>query len=263
MDALAALARPYQEAFLFAFVRLAAMLTAAPLLGSRSIPVMHRAGLALLLAVVLVPVSGPAAPKADNVVALVLGLIGEALVGTAIGVIAGLAIAAVQGAGETLGFQMGLGLGAVYDPAMGQNAAVVTRLFDVLGMMLFLAVDGHHVMVSAVAASFHRLQPGAVFGGAAVAGGVVALGSKVIRSALEVAAPLVGVLFVVNVVLALLARVAPHLNVFAVGIPLAVGVGLVGLVETMPHALAVTGRLLGEIGGDVHRLITGATHGLR
>jgi flagellar biosynthetic protein FliR len=263
MDELVALALPYREGFLLVFVRLAAMLTTAPLLSHRSVPVTHRAGLALLLALVLVPVIGRTTPVSDNLAALVVALFGEALIGGAIGFVAGLAIASVQSAGEVLGFQMGLGLGAVYDPAMGQQATVITRLFDVLGLMLFLALDGHHIMVSAVAASFHRLRPGAAMASAGLASGVVVLGGKVLRSALEVAAPLVGVLFVVNVVLALLARVAPHLNIFAVGIPLAVAVGLFGLVETLPHALAVSGRLLGELGGDVHRLITGGVHGLR
>lgn len=263
MEALTALALPYREGFLFVFVRLAAMLTTAPLLSHRSVPVTHRAGLALLLALVLVPVIGNATPVVDNLVALVFALAGEALIGAAIGVVAGFVIAAVQSAGEVLGFQMGLGLGAIYDATMGQQVTVVTRLFDVLGLMLFLALDGHHVMVSAVAASFHRLRPGAAMAGAALGGGVVVLGGKVIRSALEVAAPLVGVMFVVNVVLVLLSRVAPHLNIFAVGIPLAVAAGLFGLVETLPHVLAVSGRLLGELGGDVHGLITGGIHGLR
>ncbi len=146
---------------------------------------------------------------------------------------------------------------------MGHQATVVTRLFDVLGLMLFLALNGHHVMVAAVAASLERLQPGAAMAALGRASDLALLGGKVLRSALEVAAPLVGVLFVVNVVLAILTRVAPHLNIFAVGIPLAVAVGLFGIVETLPHVLAVTGRLLGELGGDLRGLVTGAGHALR
>jgi len=209
------------------------------------------------------PRSVRATPTATNLVTLALALAAEALVGGAIGFVAGLVIAAVQGAGEVIGLQMGLGLGGVYDAAMGRDATVVTRLLDVLGLMLLLAMNGHHVMVAAVAASFQRLQPGLALAGVGLVGDLALLGGKVLRSALEVSAPLVGILFVANVVLALLARVAPHLNIFAVGIPLAIGVGLVGLVETLPHVLSVVARLVGELGGDLHGLITGAGHGLR
>src|SRR5439155_23165340 len=95
------------------------------------------------------------------------------------------------------------------------------------------------------------------------ANGQELLGGKVLRSALEVAVPLVGVVFVVNVVLAILTRGATPLNIFAVGIPLAVAVGLFGIVETLPRVLAVSGRLLGELGGDLRGLVTGAGHALR
>ena len=263
MDAFVALGIPYRESFLLVFVRMAAMLTTAPLLGHRSLPVAHRTGLALLLALVLAPVASHVTPIASDLFSLALALAAEGMVGGAIGFVAGLAIAAVQSAGEVIGLQMGLGLGGIYDAAMGHQATVVTRLFDVLGLMLLLALNGHHVMVAAAAASFERLQPGAAMAALGRASDLALLGGKVLRSALEVAAPLVGVLFVVNVVLAILTRVAPHLNIFAVGIPLAVAVGLFGIVETLPHVLAVSGRLLGELGGDLRGLVTGAGHALR
>jgi flagellar biosynthetic protein FliR len=261
MTDLVALAAPYRETFLLVLLRVTGMLLAAPVLGHRSIPVPHRVGLSVLLALVLTPVLGPASRHGFDALALAIAAAGEVLVGVTIGFVASLTVWAVQAAGELVGFQMGLGISTVYDPATGDQVTTFTRFIEVQALLLFLAVNGHHLAIQAVAGSFTRLAPGAVVAPAGIGAGVVVLGGKLFRSGLELAAPLVGVLFVINVVLALLARVAPQMNVFAVGAPLTIAAGLYGLVETFPYLFGVVGRLIGELGADLHTVFGGAARG--
>jgi flagellar biosynthesis protein FliR len=259
---LAALAAPYRETFFLVFVRMGAMLSIAPVLGHRSIPLVYRAGLAAFLALVLTPVLAPAPGGAHHdAFGLLLAVSGEVLVGVAIGFVASLVIAAVRSATEIVGFQMGLGLGAVFDPVMGQPATALTRFQETVALLVFLSVWGHHAVIQVAAASFHRIPPGVFPALAPIGAGALTLGGKLLRSGLELAAPLIGLLFVVNVVMALLARVAPQMNVFAVGVPLAVGVGIVGLVETAPYFFGIVARLASEVGRDVTTLLVGAARG--
>jgi flagellar biosynthetic protein FliR len=262
MNELIALVAQYRETFLFVLFRFGGMMAFAPVLGHRGIPVVHRAGLAVLLAAVLTPVLGPSTP-ADDPVRLGLAVAGELVVGLAIGFVAQLVTTAVVMAGELIGFQMGLGIAAIYDPTMGQQMTVLARFMELVALLLFVSVNGHHVLLQAVAASFQRVRPGAVLAQQVTSGGVVSLGGKLFRAGLEVAAPVVAMLFVANVGLAIVARVSPQMNIFLLGVPLTIGLGLFGLVETFPRVgLLMTAQIDGMT-RDIAVLFGGAVHGLR
>jgi flagellar biosynthetic protein FliR len=262
MSELAALTSRHLETFLLAFFRLSGLLLVAPVLGHRSVPVPHRAGLAALTALLVAPLLAPPAGGRDrDALALALAVGGELLVGAAIGLVAALVVGAVQVAGELVGHQMGLGIAALFDPAAGGQMTVVTRFQDHLALLLILALNGHHLLLQAVAASFQRIPPGGVGLTGALPATVVGLGGKLFRSGLELAAPVVGVLVVVNLVLALLTRVAPHANIFAVGLPVTVAAGLAGLVETFPYFAAVLARLTAGLAADLTLVLQGAARG--
>lgn len=264
MTELLALATSYRETFLLVFARLGGVLAVAPVLGHRSVPTPHRAALAALLALVLTPLFGTAAGggRGRDGLALILAVAGEVFVGLVIGFVATLVVAAVQMAGEVVGFQMGFSIASVFDPGMGQQVTVLTRMQELLALLLFLSVNAHHALLQTVAASFQRIQPGGFSIQPGVAAGVVALGGKLFRSGLELAAPLVGILFVVNVAMALLARVAPQMNVFALSLPLTIAVGIFGVVETSPYFFGVVARLFRELGGDLSAVLVGAFRGV-
>lgn len=261
MTDLLALGAPYRETFLLLLVRLGGLMVSAPVLGHRAIPLPHRAGLALLLALVVTPAVTPV-PAATGPLALALAVAGELLAGLAIGFVASLVLAAVHGAAEVVAIQMGLGVAATYDPSLGQQSTPLARLEEYLALLLLLATNGHHVLIQAVAASFRRLEPGALALATVHPGVLAGLGGKVFRASLELAAPVIGVLFVVNFALGLLTRVAPQMNVFSVGLPVAVAAGFVALLETVPYGIAVVTRLLGELGTDLSTVLAGAGRGL-
>jgi flagellar biosynthetic protein FliR len=260
---LVALSTRHLEAFLLAFFRLGGVLAVAPVFGHRSVPVAHRAGLAALVALVVAPLlAGPPAAGDRDALGLLLAVGGELLLGAALGAVASLLLAAVEVAGELIGSQMGLGLGALYDPSLGTQATVVTRTLDLLALLLLLTFDGHHLVLQAVVGSFQRLPPGSLGPGAA-APGVLALGGRVVRSGLELAAPVVGILLVVNLTLALLTRVAPQANLFVIGLPITMGIGLFCLVQTLPYVGHLVGRLTAGLAADLTLVLEGAGRGVR
>lgn len=260
MEGLLALAAGYRTTFLLVFFRIGAMVAVAPILGHQSVPVAHRAGLAVLLSLLITPVVRPAPVDGGDGLGLALAIGGEILVGVVIGAVAALVVAAVQVGGELVGFQMGLGIGAVYDPTLGGQATVFTRFQEMLALLLFLALDGHHALLAAVAASFQRVQPGTTLAAQPLAAGMAALGAKVVRAGLELSAPLVGVLFVVNAVMGLLARVSPQMNVFSLVQPVAMGAALVAAVAVLPSTLTSIAGLYAGVPADIAALF-GASGG--
>ncbi len=262
MDAFVGLFAAYRTTFLLVFFRVGAMFAVAPVFGHRSLPMPHRAGLAVMLAMVLTPIVKTAPVGGGDGLGLILAIAGEILIGIAIGTVAALVISAVQVGGELVGFQMGLGIAAVFDPALGSQAGVFTRVQEMLALLLFLAVDGHHMLLAAVAGSLQRVPPGVAFSAQPVAAGLTMLGSKVVRAGLELSAPLVGVLFVVNAVMGLLARVSPQMNVFMLVTPVAMGAALVAAVGVLPTTLTAIARLYADVPGDIVALL-GGTGGVR
>jgi flagellar biosynthetic protein FliR len=258
MESLLALAIGYRTTFLLVFFRIGAMVAVAPILGHRTVPVAHRAGIAVLLSLLITPVVAQAPVDGGDGLGLGLAIAGEILIGIVIGAIASLVVAAVQVGGELVGFQMGLGIGAVYDPALGGQITVFTRFQEMLALLLFLAVDGHHMLLAAVAGSFQRVQPGTMLAAGSLAASMATVGAKVVRTGLELSAPLVGVLFVVNAVMGLLARVSPQMNVFALVQPVAMGAALVAAVAVMPSTLLTIARLYAGVPGDIAALFGGA-----
>ena len=258
MEGLLALAAGYRTTFLLVFFRVGAMTAVAPILGHRSVPVAHRAGLALLLSLLITPVVGQAPVDGGDGLGLGLAIASEILIGIVIGAVAALVLAAVQVGGELVGFQMGLGIGAVYDPTLGGEATVFARFQEMLALLLFLAVDGHHALLAAVAGSFQRVQPGTMIAAAPLAVGMATLGAKVVRAGLELSAPLVGVLFVVNAVMGLLARVSPQMNVFSLVQPVAMGAALVAAVAVLPSTLTSIAHLYANVPADLAAVFGGA-----
>jgi flagellar biosynthetic protein FliR len=263
MAELTALLARNLDGFLLVFFRIGAMLAWTPVLGHRSIPVSHRAGLALLLAGIVTPVLPPRPPAAErDALGWVLAVAGEVFVGLMIAFVAQLLLAAVEMAGELIGFEMGLSIAAVFDPVQGDQETIVSRFLSTVALLVFLTVNGHHLLIRAVVVSFQRIAPGGALDLAA-AGGAVSLGAKLLASGTALAAPLIAVLLIVNVALALVGRVAPQANVFILGLPLSIGIGVLGLYEMLPSFAQGFGRLVLEMPVDLDALLLGGAHGLR
>jgi flagellar biosynthetic protein FliR len=158
----------------------------------------------------------------------------QLVIGLSLGFAVRLVFAAVEFAGEIIGLQMGLNFAGFFDPLSASTATATSRFFGTMVTWLFIVINGHLLVIAALAQSFvafpvgpepfaflHRMQPHL-------------WGSEIFATGLWIALPLVTMLLFVNLVLGTISRVAPQINVFAIGFPVTLGVGLLGLVLTLP-----------------------------
>ncbi|HEU4620519.1 MAG TPA: flagellar biosynthetic protein FliR [Gammaproteobacteria bacterium] len=249
-DLVAAVAR-----VLWPLARIAAMLAAAPLFGARTVPVRLRAALGFALAIVAAPlVPAPAGIEPFSPEGAVV-LLREAAIGAGLGFLLQMAFGAVAMAGEIVAFGMGLSFASIVDPERGVGAPLVGQYFVVLATLLFLALDGHLALISLLVESFRSLPPAAT---GLTSGGFLELagwGARMFEAAVLVALPAAAALLVASLSIGLIARSAPQLNVFAVGFPLTLMLGIVALAVGLPALAPQFERLLEAALGEARTLI--------
>ena len=224
-------------ALFWPLVRVLALFSVAPVLSHRAIPARIKVALAVGIALVLLP-NVPAPPLTDVLSASGLALLAQNIaIGVIIGFTVRIVFAALELAGEVIGLQTGLSFAGFFNPAMGVAQTATSSFMSLLALLMFVAIDGHLMLIHALAESF-RLFP--------LAGGefptsfdrVARLGGNVFAIGLTIALPFITVMMLVNIVLGVLARVAPQLNIFAVGFPLTILVGLGTLFVLLPYVEA-------------------------
>lgn len=216
------------------FLRTLALFTAAPVFSSRAIPIRAKVALAFFVALAMqaslpdMPVVGFNDPQ---VLAVVIQQVG---VGLAIGFAVRVVFTAVELAGEVVGFQMGLNFAAFFDPAIGAQSSAVARFFGQMTSLLFLVMNGHLMVLIAVNKSFRAFPIDQNFLQSLAQMKLQRLGADLFASALWIALPMVGMLMFANLALGIVSRVAPQMNIFAVGFPITLVVGLIGIAVTLP-----------------------------
>ena len=243
---------------LWPFLRFLALLIAAPLVGARGVPMRLRVLVALTLTAALVPVL-PAAPAVEVLSAAGLGTAATQIgIGLAAGFAARIAIEGLVLAGQVTGLSMGLGFATLVDPNGGPGVPVLGQLYMLVGGALALAGDVHLLLIELLAASLHSAPPGvSVFGPGALEvliGGAGAL----FGAALVLALPALIALTLAHIGVAVMARSAPALNLFAVGFPLTLSLGLAAVLLSLP----ALGNALARLFADSLARLTGAVLGL-
>lgn len=212
--------------FLWPFVRITAFLMASPLLGHSSVPNQAKIGLAVLITVVLGP-NLPPMPDTPLVSWVSLGIMVEQmLIGIAIGLTMQVMFAVVQAAGEFIGLQMGLAFATFFDPSSGTQTMVLSRLLYMITLLMFLAFNGHLIVIEIIATTFITLPIGMGGFNAGAFELLVRFGGTIFAAGMLLALPLVGALLIINLSMGILNRSAPQLTVFNIGFPASLTVGL-------------------------------------
>ena len=216
------------------FLRILAVFASAPIFSSRSVPMRTRVALAMLIAICAQAglqdqvVVGLTDPQALTTV------FQQVVVGVAIGLAVRIVFASVELAGEVIGLQMGLNYAGFFDPSTNSQTSAVGRFFGNTTMLLFVVLNGHLMLLQAVVASFETFP----VGGAALESinrmRLHELGAVVFRYGLWIALPMIGMLLFINIVLGFISRIAPQMNAFAIGFPLTLSAGLIGIAMTLP-----------------------------
>lgn len=227
--------------FLVVLARVGGLVTFAPFWAHRAAPAKVRVVLAAVLAIVLTPAVMPKiATPPSEVIALTLVLMGEIVIGMALGFVGRLVFAALEVAAHFVGAQMGFSLAGTIDPSTQAQTAAFGIAAQMLGLVVLLAADGHHWFLAATVKSFGSTAPGTFVLTAQLAEVFVRLSADAIAVGVSLAAPAIIVLMVVEFALEFFGRTAPGFQMFILGFPIKIGVGLWLLGASayfMPNAL--------------------------
>ncbi|MER3522581.1 MAG: flagellar biosynthetic protein FliR [Ignavibacteria bacterium] len=242
--------------FLMIFVRVMALVVVAPMIGHMAVPIQVKVAIGLFVAFVMYPLaSHEAAVVHTELIPLVLAVFKEAAVGLLIGFAAGLLFAGVRFAGELIAIDAGLSLAALFDPESHAHASVISESLYLLMLMVFVMVDGHHVLLEALQLSYVSVPMGSVALNGELAEHLLKMVGMVFVVAVKLAAPVMVAMFLINVALSILARVMPQMNLFAVLFPLKVGVGLLVLTTALPLLVFVFKKLLAGFEESLFELV--------
>lgn len=235
LDALLAL-------FLFPFVRILAWLSFDPLMGNKAAPATARVGLAFVLTVAIAPVV-PAPPAVSLVSADgMLILLQQIAIGAALGFALRIVFAVVEYAGQLMALQMGLSFATLFDPINGAQTPVLAQFLVLTTALLLFAFNGHHLVIAALAQTFHDIPVGASLSAQGFAA-LVHWGGTLFSAGLHIALPVTAALLATNLAIGMMTRAAPQLNIFAIGFPLTLGGGFFVLYLTLTYLPATIERL--------------------
>jgi len=216
------------------FLRVLAVFTAAPIFSSRAFPLRLRIGLSLFIAY-----AAQASLQNQAVISITspdaVGVVVEQVgIGLAIGFTVRVVFAAFELAGEVVGFQMGLNFASFFDPSLNTQSSAVARFFGQMASLLFVVMNGHLLVLMAVIKSFDAFPVDQNFLNALKQMKIYELGTDLFASGLWIALPMIGMLMFVNLALGIVSRVAPQMNIYAIGFPITLAVGLIGITATLP-----------------------------
>jgi flagellar biosynthetic protein FliR len=211
--------------YIWPFVRIGAFLMVMPVIGGSFVPVRVRLLLAVTLTIVIAPVVPTAATEEVLSLAGLVMMVQEIAIGVAMGFLVQLVFDAIALGGQVIGMSMGLGFAVFLDRARGVSIPVLGQLFLMLGMLVFLATDGHLAMIQLLAESFRAWPISSGGLTLPVLGELLTWTSQLFVFALRIALPAITALLVVNLSFGVMSRAAPTLNLFAVGFPVAMLLG--------------------------------------
>lgn len=225
------LSAEYVTRYVLALVRVLGAISLNPLLGSARVPVQARIGLGLFTTLLLFP---PGSPSTTPVTLGPAQIAGELLMGLLAGFTVALLFAAVQFGAALININLGFGFGAVLDPAMELGNSGLERFFSVLALLIFVQTNGHHLFLAGLHSLFELVDVGAVTLAPSTPERLAVLSAGMFAAAVKMALPVLAALILADLGMAILSRVAPQFNLFALGLPAKIAIGLAALIASLP-----------------------------
>ena len=231
------------ESWLWPFFRVAGLMMSAPVIGTRSVPVKVRLVIAIAVSLVLIPVVPPYAYIDPFTLPGVLVSIQQVIIGVAMGFAVRVVFIVLELAGQMIGQLMGLMMASMVDPTNGSQVPMIGQFYLLLATLLFLSVDGHLIMIGALAESFILLPISTSGVSRSAVWTLLGWTSTILSTSVLIALPAIASLLIVNISFGVMTRSAPQLNIFAVGFPIMIILGILIILVTLdgfvPHMLAL------------------------
>ncbi|HCB93496.1 MAG TPA: flagellar type III secretion system protein FliR [Selenomonas sp.] len=222
--------------FLLLLTRVSGIFIISPFFGSMNIPVTIRAAIAFSFSIVIFPVVDGLGIVEAPASALMYGIavLGELFIGWLIGFIAFMAFSAINMAGKVMDMQVGFAIVNVMDPTSGQQVPLIGSFLYNLGLIVFLVTNGHHMIITALMESFRTIPLVGIQPDSTITAFVGSLMTSMFMTGMKIAMPVTFSILLTNVGLGILARTMPQLNIFVVGIPMQLMIGMTMLSMLLP-----------------------------
>lgn len=243
------------QIFMLVFIRIASVFMTAPLLASRNVPFITKVGFAFLVSFILYPILDHTLVMPHQALSYGLLIVNQIIVGVIIGYASYMIFSAIQLSGQIIDLQMGFGIVNVLDPMSNTQVSIIGQFQFILGVLIFLSINGHHVLFQAMTDSFRIIPMDKVGITAETANKLADLFFNMIVIAFKIAGPATLALFLTNVTLGFIARTIPQMNVFLVGLPLNILVGLAAVMVSLPIIVNMFNTLLSGMWNDIYYLM--------
>jgi flagellar biosynthetic protein FliR len=229
-----------------------AILMSIPIFDSRGIPFFFKFALAFATAIVLFPLLKlDVIPVTSDLFTFGISVAGEIFLGLAIGFSVKLIFAGIQLAGQLAGYQMGLAIANVMDPATSEQVPLLAQFNNLIGLLVFLSINAHYWFIKALTESFRLVPPLTVNFGNSLMEQFIRLSGNMFVIALQVGAPVIAAMLLTSVAFGLIARTVPQMNVFIVAMPLKIGVGLLFIGFGLPYFSAFLKNIFSDLGQNI------------
>lgn len=222
--------------FLLILFRVSGLFLAAPILSMRSMPQLTKIGLSFAIAFILFPFHSSGFVVPENLIQFSVMGIQEVIIGLLLGFASNLLFVAIQMSGEYVSVQMGMSMSSVLDPISGTQVPTLGQVYFYFALLIFLGVNAHHSLILGINHSFDVVPLGQFMtSSGAMAERFILLGSEMFIMALIVCLPVMGTMIVTEIALGYMAKVMPQMNIFMIGLPLKIGVGMIALAFSLPY----------------------------
>lgn len=241
--------------FMLVFVRVLAFFTTVPLFSYRTIPNTFKIGFVFFLTYIIFYTIDLSTVDIEGL--YVILIIKEAIIGLLLGLIAYIIVSTIQIAGGFIDFQMGFAIANVIDPQTGAQSPLTGQYFYIIALLFLLSVNGHHLLIDGMFYSYELIPVDAFipFRDGALAEYIIQTFNTMFIVAFQIAIPIVGCLFLVDVALGIIARTVPQLNVFVVGLPIKIFVSFVVILFFLTFYMVLVKSLFGTMFETIRGLI--------
>jgi flagellar biosynthetic protein FliR len=242
--------------FVMILLRVGSVIVTAPLVGDQAVPPEIKIGLSFFTAYVLYPMVSHGTPSMDiHFGMLLLYALKEVFLGVLLGFLLGIIFTGFRYAGELISYTMGISMANIFDPESSAQTPVIGEMLYLMAILLFLAINGHHFIFEALMMTYQTVPIGGALFSEPVVHILINVSSLIFIVAIKIAAPVLIAGFLTNFGLAVLARVMPQANIFILGFPITIAVGLLVLVSSAPFIVITFKKLLGIFESNIVELI--------
>lgn len=246
------------QIFLLVFARMTGLFVIAPIFGRRSIPAFFKVILSFLCALLICgTVRFDGLPAQKGVLGFAMAVLLEFLAGIIIGFVSFAILSAVYVAGEIIDMQIGFGIVNIIDPVSNVQAPITSNFYMIIATLFMLIFNGHHMLLKALFESFEKVEPGFVIIKPEIVYSVSNIMSSMFTTGFKIAVPVTVVMLVTDVVLGVLSKTVPQINVFVVGMPLKILLGFFILLFCIPVLTIIFKGMSGEMSRVTSSIIEG------